>query len=216
VLARLHLSYLQKYIVENNQSESLTKGFMKKGSGGFWLYVRIAAINIAVAVMFVAVSQNPPSPTVFRPFVLSSQTKPIKSGVPSRIVISSIGMDLAVGTGSYDGSTGNWTIDDTKAYFADVSVPLNNRGGTTLIYGHNQGPVFGALHTILPGAEAVVYSDSGYNFHYIYQSMRQVLPNDTSVFQDNGKPNLVLLTCSGGWDTYRSLYIFKLESVSRL
>jgi sortase (surface protein transpeptidase) len=189
---------------------------MKKGSGGFWLYARIVVLNIAVAGMFFTISQNPPSATVFRSLILTSQTKPIKSGIPSRIVISSLGMDLAVGTGSYDSNTGNWTIDDTKAYFADVSVPANDRGGTTLIYGHNQGPVFGALHTISPGAETVVYSDSGYNFHYIYQSMRQVLPNDTSVFQDNGKPILILLTCSGGWDKYRSLYVFKLESVDRL
>lgn len=209
------LSYSQEYIVENNQLKSLTKGFMKKGSGGFWLYVRIAVINIAVVAMFIAISQTPPSPTVFRPFTLMTQTKPIRSGTPNRVIISSLGMDLAVGPGSYDPNTGNWTIDDTKAYFADVSVPANDRGGTTLIYGHNQGPVFGALHTILPSSEAIVYSDTGFVFHYIYQSMRQVLPNDTSVFQDTGKPVLVLLTCSGGWDTYRSLYTFKLESVSR-
>jgi sortase (surface protein transpeptidase) len=189
---------------------------MKRGSGGFWLYARIMALNIAAAGMFFAISQNPPSPTVFRTFVYSQQTKQIKSGIPTRIVISSLGLDLAVGTGSYDSSTESWTIDDTKAYFADVSVPLNNRGGTTLIYGHNQGPVFGGLHSILPDSEAVVYSDSGYNFHYIYQSMQQVLPNDTSVFQDNGTPKLVLLTCSGGWDTYRSLYVFKLQSAGRL
>jgi hypothetical protein len=211
-LAQFQHFYLQKHIAANN----LQKIFMKKGNGGFWLYARIMALNIAVAIMFFAVSQTPPTPTVYRPFVYTQQTKPIKSGNPTRIVISSIGLDLAVGTGSYDSNTGSWTIDDTKAYFADVSVPLNNRSGTTIIYGHNQGPVFGALHTILPVAETVVYSDSGYNFHYVYQSMQQVLPSDTSVFQDNGKPKLVLLTCSGGWDTYRSLYVFKLESVNRL
>lgn len=189
---------------------------MKKGNGGFWLYARIVVLNIAVAGMFFAISQNPPSPTVFRPLILTSQIKPIKSGIPSRIVISSLGMDLAVGTGSYDSNTGNWTIDDTKAYYADVSVPVNDHNGTTLIYGHNQGPVFGALHTIQLGAEAVVYSDTNYRFHYIYQSMRQVLPSDVSIFQENGKPGLMLLTCSGGWDTYRSVFTFKLESVDRL
>ena len=188
---------------------------MKKGDGGFWLYVRIALLNLAVVGMFISVSQTPPSPTVFRPFILTTQTKPIIAGVPTRIIISSLGMDLNVGTGSYDSNTNSWTIDDTKAYFADVSVPLNNRGGTTVIYGHNQESVFGSLHNIQPNAEGIIYSDNDYIFHYVYQSMRQVLPNDTTIFQDSGKPVLVLLTCSGGWDTYRSLYTFKLETVDK-
>ncbi|MCX6728230.1 MAG: sortase [Candidatus Saccharibacteria bacterium] len=193
---------------------------MKKVRGGFWLYARIVAINIVVAGMFFTVSQTPPSAKLnqYLPnnFGYLQTTKYIKSGIPNRIVINSIGMDLAVGMGTFDPNTGNWTIDDTKAYFADISVPANNHNGTTLIYGHNQGPVFGAVNTIQPNTKAVIYTDTGYHFHYIYQSMRQVLPNDVSIFQVNGKPSLVLLTCSGGWDTYRSLYNFKLESVNRI
>ncbi|HUC96451.1 MAG TPA: sortase [Candidatus Saccharimonadales bacterium] len=192
---------------------------MKINSGRFWLYARIVSLNIAVAGMFFAVSQTPPA-TVLRQSIsfsqISRQVQLIRSGVPTRIVINSLGMDLAVGTGSFDPSTGNWTIDDTKAYYADISVPTNDHNGTTLIYGHNRQSVFGALHTIQPGAEAVVYTNTGYTFHYIYQSMREVLPNDVSIFQANGKPELTLLTCSGGWDTYRSLYTFKLETVDRL
>lgn len=188
---------------------------MKKGSGWAWLHARIVVINIAVVVMFITMNQALPTPAVFRPFVPTSSTQLIKSGIPTRIVISSLGIDLSIGVGSFDSGTGDWTIDDARAYYADISVPANNRNGTTLIYGHNQGQVFGSVSSIKSSAEAIIYTNTGYQFHYNYLSMRQVLPDDTSVWQENGKPNLVLLTCSGGWDTYRSLYNFKLESVGR-
>lgn len=178
------------------------------------------ALNIATACMFYAISLTVSLPNVssvhaYGRLASSQQVKSIISGIPAKLVIQSIGMDLAVGTGSYDSNTGSWTNDGTKAYYADVSVPSNDHNGTTLIYGHGQQPVFGELHNLQPNDEAVVYSENGYYFHYSYQSMRQVLPTDTSVFQENGKPNLVLQTCSGAWDSYRSLYTFELKSVEK-
>jgi LPXTG-site transpeptidase (sortase) family protein len=190
---------------------------MKSGVSGFWLYVRIALLNLAVVGMFVSVSQTPPPP-VFRTLSVvrvPKQMPIVKSGIPNQIVINSLGMDLAVGVGSFNPQTGTWTIDDTKAYYADVSIPVNDKGGTTVIYGHNRRSVFTELNLIQPGAQADIYTDNGYHFRYVYQSMREVLPSDTSIFQDTGKPVLLLLTCSGGWDTYRSLFQFNFESVDR-
>jgi sortase (surface protein transpeptidase) len=193
---------------------------MKQG-GGFWLYLRMVVLNLAVVGMFYAVSQTPPPLTVSyisvpARLVVKQQILPIKSGIPTRLVIQSLGLDLVVGTGSYNASDGEWTLDATKAYYADVSAPSNDHNGTTLIYGHAQAPIFGDLHNLQPQSEAVVDSDTGYRFHYVYQSVQQVLPTDTSVFQENGDPNLVLQTCSGDWDAYRSLFTFKLESVDKV
>lgn len=190
---------------------------MKQG-GGFWLYLRVGVLNLAVASMFYAVNQTVPLPTVSyisvpTRLIEKQQLQPVKSGVPTRLVIQSLGLDLVVGIGSYNASDGEWTLDATKAYYADVSMPSNDKSGTTLIYGHAQAPVFGDLHNLQPQSEAIVDSDTGYRFYYIYQSIQEVVPTDTSVFREDGDPILVLQTCSGDWDKYRSLFTFKLESV---
>ncbi len=192
-----------------------------KRRGGFWLYLRLSVMNLAVVSMFVAISQTPPvvamyqSVPIFSP-VVKKQIKPIKSGIPNQLVIESLGIDLDVGVGSYNPKTGDWTVDATRAFYADVSMPLNDYLGTTLIYGHAQWPVFGNLHSIQPNSKAILYTNNGYIFSYVYQSMQQVLPSDTSVFRNNGDPILVLQTCSGAWDAYRSLFTFKLESVGKI
>jgi hypothetical protein len=72
------------------------------------------------------------------------------------------------------------------------------------------------LPQIQPGNEAVVTTDTGYVFHYSYQTMMEVLPTDTSVFDASGPPTLVLQTCMGDWDAYRGLFSFKLDSVEKV
>jgi sortase (surface protein transpeptidase) len=194
---------------------------MKKGSGKFWLFLRLGVLNLAAACMFVSVNQTVPPSVALSNFIpvykaSKSQAKTIKIGTPKRLVISSLGMDLAVGVGSFDKANGSWTIDATKAFYADVSIKTNDTSGITLIYGHAQWPIFGNLHSIAPQSKAYVDTDNGYRFNYVYQSMEQVLPTDVSVFKDDGKPTLVLQTCSGAWDTYRSLFSFKLVSVKKI
>lgn len=182
---------------------------MKKGKGDFWLYVRIGSLNLGVLGMFYTINQPFPMSTVST-VTPQIHVKKIVSGVPNRLVLSSLGMDLPVGLGTYDKTTDSWSLDLTKAYYADVSVPVNNNNGVTLIYGHGQKPIFGNLPEIKSGAEAVVYTDSGYAFHYKYQTVDMVDPKDTSVFKKDGPPTLVLQTCAGDFDKYRALYRFNL------
>ncbi len=194
---------------------------MEQSGGGFWLYLRIVALNVATAVMIFTISQTVPPPATLHAsnlinVISKQQIQNTKSGIPTQIVIPSLGIDLAVGVGSYNPNDENWTIDASQAYYADTSVPINDHNGTTLIYGHAQQPVFGNLQNILPDSEAIVSTDTGYKFHYRYVSMQQVLPTDTSVFQDTGEPKLVLQTCTGAWDSYRALFTFHLESVNKI
>ncbi|MFZ2125722.1 MAG: sortase [Candidatus Saccharimonadales bacterium] len=194
---------------------------MKNGSGKFWLFLRVGALNFAVAIMFISVNQTVPQAVVlnnFMPIYMEPkpQEKTIKIGIPNRLVISSLDMDLAVGVGSFDKMSGSWTIDATKVFYADASTKTNDTRGTTLIYGHAQWPIFGNLHSIEPQSKAYVDTNNGYRFHYVYQSMKQVSPTDVSVFRNDGNPTLVLQTCSGAWDAYRSLFSFKLVSVKKI
>lgn len=195
---------------------------MKKHGSTIRFYALMGVLNLAVATMFytvnikpapilseaslvaVAASYRPPAPKVISAIV----------GTPTRIVIPALAIDLPVGIGSYD-PNGGWNVDLTKAYYADVSMPINNSNGNTLIYGHAQAPIFLRLPQLQPGNEAIIYTDSGYVFHYSYQSVTQVVPTDMSVFRYDGPPTLTLQTCSGDWDAYRSMFLFKLDSVEK-
>lgn len=136
-----------------------------------------------------------------------------KQGVPMRVAVPSVAIDLAVKPGSYEPERRQWTLDDHSAFYADRTVPANTSNGTTLIYGHSTWPVFGKIADIGAGATAQVYTDTGLTFTYVYQSSRQVLPSDVSALTSSGAPTLLLQTCSGAFDAYRTLVAFRLVGV---
>lgn len=191
-------------------------------SGSTWLfYGLVGGLNLAVIGMFYVVNIPPPAPatSVNRPIVRASvapSVVPVKQGTPTRLSVPSLGINLAVQVGVYDAPTMSWTVDNVHAYYANMSVPINDHNGTTLIYGHAQAPVFARLPEIQPGANATVVTDNGYRFQYRYVAMTQVTPTDVGVLRVDGPPTLVLQTCMGVWDAYRGLFSFELQSVEKV
>ncbi len=178
-------------------------------------------MNLFVVGMFVAILFPEPPPVSLDPVasisskrLKAAEMKKINLGIPNRVVVDGVSIDLPVRTGSYDPTNKTWTLDTSSAFYADRSVPVNDSNGTTLIYGHAQWGLFAKLPEITEGATAKVYTDSGKVFSYTFQSSRQVTPDDTSVFVTSGDPTLALQTCSGPFDTYRTLVSFKLNGVS--
>lgn len=196
---------------------------MRRCADRIWFYLCLGVLNLAVGITFYAVTIRPPVVASISPDSVASRelarrprVVPAIKGTPVRIVIPSLAIDLPVGVGSYNPSSDSWTLDATKAYYADVSLPINDSNGQTLIYGHAQAPVFASLVNLPPQAKVEVYTDNSYVFHYVYTSMKKVVPTDTSVFRADGPPTLVLQTCTGPWDAYRALYSFELESVEKV
>lgn len=180
------------------------------------LYATIVALDLCVAVAFGAILLPTPAAEKIEPLIVQ---RPIKhritlQGIPVRVTVPSVAIDVRVKTGHYIASDTSWSIDGQTAFYADQTVPVNNSNGTTLIYGHDTWNIFGHLLTVARGAEANVYTSSGRIFHYKYQSSRQVSPSDVSVLDDSGPPTLVLQTCSGLYDMYRTLVAFNLARVS--
>jgi LPXTG-site transpeptidase (sortase) family protein len=191
------------------------------------LYYSLAVINSGVGIMLasllVAVSMPRPvelsnSPILASIAVPTTPMPPVKKepivGTPVRVVVPSVGIDLAVQPGAYNPEYGTWVIGNDSAYHADVTVPVNNANGTTLIYGHAQWGVFGRLPEVDEGAEALIYTAEGTVFRYIFQSSRQVDPTDVSELTVVGSPRLLLQTCSGPFDAYRTLVAFRLEGIT--
>ncbi len=185
------------------------------------VYSAIALMNLFVAGMFITILYPKPAPVISEPvaaIVRNKMPEPalakINIGLPTRVIVPSVGIDLPVKMGTYDPSTQEWTVDTQSAFYADRSVPINDNNGKTLIYGHAQYGLFSRLPEITEGATADVYTDTGKVFSYTFQSSRQVTPDDTSVFTADGAPMLTLQTCSGPFDAYRTLVSFNLAQVS--
>lgn len=194
---------------------------MVKQTAQWVTYGYLAVIHAGVAVLFaVSLHVAPPTEpvaaatTVARPAV-TVQEIPIRPVVATatRVAVPSVGIDVPVRDGTYDADRQSWAIDDTAAFRADVTVPINNANGTTLIYGHARWPLFGALPDVRPGAEAYVYTAEGIRFVYTFLSSRQVDPADVSVLTSSGPPILLLQTCSGIFDAYRTLVAFELKEM---
>jgi LPXTG-site transpeptidase (sortase) family protein len=148
--------------------------------------------------------------------VVSRQLKPETiAGKPVRLQVPSLGIDLAVADGAYNQADGSWTLSKDKAHFALPSAPANNEAGNTLVYGHYRKEVFESLHTIQPGATAVITTDNGYTFTYIYTRTETVEPTATEIFGYQGAPRLTLQTCTGRWFEHRQFFYFALSGYEK-
>jgi LPXTG-site transpeptidase (sortase) family protein len=182
-------------------------------------YSLAGLLNLAVGVMFYTVNITP-TPVSANINISSTPAKPTAipatQGTPIHVTVPSVGINLPVKVGSYNPDNATWDVDMDNAYYADISMPVNNSNGTTLIYGHAQSQIFETLPDIPPNAEATVLTDTGYAFNYRYTTSRLVSPTDVSVFTASGPPKLVLQTCIGVYSELRGLYSFKLVSIDKI
>lgn len=137
------------------------------------------------------------------------------SGMPERLIIPSLNLNLSVIPGYYDPATGNWTLTKTNVQFATPTVQPNNQAGNTFIYGHALNNLFGSLPKLQAGAVAMVQTDNGHTFYYTLSSTKVVDPSDTNaVFGYTGKPILTLQTCVGLLYQNRELLTFSFQRVA--
>ena len=160
----------------------------------------------------------PPSPKLvvaaYQPVVKLGQAHYVVQGMPSTLAVDRLGLNLPVKSGTYDSSTGAWTLSNTDAFFATNTSEPNDYTGTTLIYGHNRVGVFSILSNLTSGDIAKLTTDNGHTFSYSYSHDEVIKPDDTTIFdQQAGKPQLLLMTCDGIWSTGRRVMFFDLIGV---
>lgn len=196
---------------------STETGAVREQQGSYTLATLSSLIMAREARLGTALSKTPArkknEPPVEKEELPLAQ-KPV-IGVADRIAVPSIGIDIAVQSGSYSTATESWMVDDTSAFHADTTVPINDTNGTTLIYGHARRGIFGNLPDIRSGAEANVHTADGSRFVYEFESVRQVDPTDVSMLTSDGTPKLILQTCSGLFDQHRTLATFSFKEVIR-
>jgi LPXTG-site transpeptidase (sortase) family protein len=149
------------------------------------------------------------SPAVHGSPVLHTQAGTVQ-GDPVKVDIPSLGLSLPVVRGYYDSKTKAWTLTKDKVQYATLTPPPSNQDGNTLLYGHYRKGVFATLHTIKPGAPAVVTASNGHKFYYRFASSKVTNPNDNSVFKKPDHPILTVQTCTGIFFQNRQLFTFDL------
>lgn len=140
--------------------------------------------------------------------------QPKIEGTPTHISISNIGIDLNIIPGYYYSSDQSWTLSLNNAQWGTMTSQANNKSGDTFIYAHARVGVFADLPKVKPGDKAVVTTSNGHSFTYSFTSSTVTSPTDTSLFDYQGKPILILQTCTGTWYESRQLFVFDLSGVS--
>jgi LPXTG-site transpeptidase (sortase) family protein len=138
---------------------------------------------------------------------------PTISGIPVHIDVPSVSISLNVIPGYYYSSSKTWTLSLSSAQYAVMTAPANNKSGDTFIYAHYRKGLFLTLPKIQPGATALVTTSNGHVFTYTFRASTVTTPEDTSLFSYQGKPILILQTCSGSHFQNRQLFTFDLTKV---
>lgn len=138
------------------------------------------------------------------------------TGKPIRLVVPASGIDIPLDEGFYNTNDGTWTLSDTHAQYAMMSVVANNHSGNTFVYGHGTDQVFGRLNTAPPAAGSIasIYTAEGHVFEYLFQNSKSVTPTDTSALDYDGPPILTVQTCSGNFSEWRTMHRFTFLRVT--
>lgn len=182
------------------------------------LYVCLA-LGIGVVSLTYANFSSSVTPVAAQTQVVIPDPEPVVEkqrleGVPVRLVVSRLGVDLAVHEGFYDPDTQEWTLNDTDAFFMVLTHQPNDVGGNTFIYGHNQAAVFLPLAGLEVGDIVDLYTSNNLHFVYRYDHDSFVAPTMTQILYEEAEtPQLILMTCEGVLSEARRIMYFTYQEV---
>ncbi len=184
------------------------------------IMVVIAVFNIlAITGVIYAIKPKPRAADAFSVQQVEIQKPDTKlpdytEGSPESLQIPEINLSTDIQDGVYKPETQEWTLSSDSAHHALITPKPNNQSGNTFIYGHNKPEVFGPMVDLQVGTKASITTKEGSVFHYILRSVKDVEPNDTSLFEYKGPAILTVQTCSGAWFEQRRLFTFELIEVT--
>lgn len=135
------------------------------------------------------------------------------AGDPVALYIPTLGLQKKVEPGVYDFRTKSWNVSSKYPHFATLSARPNKIAGTTVIYAHNSAGLFKNITTLSAGDGVTIKVSDGRSFSYIFSHSELVSPTDISLFSEDSRPRLILLTCEGKNDEFRRLVYFTLQDI---
>jgi LPXTG-site transpeptidase (sortase) family protein len=180
------------------------------------LYLVVVALLSLIAYIIQA---DKPAAAVYAVPMVQVQSPAVESeeisGVPSKVSIPRLGIDLSIVNGTYDRERDEWTLTDDSVQFASMTSLPSNKNGNTFLYGHNTAAVLQPVKDIIPGDILTVTTTNGRVFTYTYISDMTVTPDQTNVITPiSSDPQVTLMTCEGWLSEVRRIMYFKFEGVS--
>ena len=146
------------------------------------------------------------------PCVVDSRTANYEL-VPERLIIPSVGIDLAVV--SVPLKWGTWHVNNNVANYAEGTSLINPTQGNVGIYGHDLPSALTKIKEIRPGNEIILIAGE---FLVKYGAAEELVvePNKIDVFYPTDEPTLTLATCDGKFSEKRFVNRAKLKSIEHL
>ncbi len=161
-----------------------------------------------------AEQNRPQAPVAFQP--IDYAVPIIQYGLPSKLTLSSLNFERDISKGDYDPTSEIWNVSGRGVHYAYPSSQPNDYAGNTLLYGHNNPHTFGPLKKLQEGDTAEVTTGNNLKFTYEFVRWDDYAPEDVSILNYEGPPQLTLLTCVGYFNEIRRLYTFKFTKVEEL
>ncbi len=132
------------------------------------------------------------------------------SEMATALKIERLGVEVAVVPGGYNLARQNWDLSGDKAHLANVGDLINNTGGFSIVYGHNNKNVLGKTKGLVKNDILVVFTATGRKVYYAYDYDIEVKPDQVSILTEGRKANYIaLMTCNGLFDQNRRLTYFR-------
>ncbi|TXG77680.1 sortase [Patescibacteria group bacterium] len=176
---------------------------------GVYYVVHVAPAQEAAALKRAIESQ------ATQPQTLTAPAHDVKQGLPKRLAIKRLGIDLPVVATTYNTQNHTWPVFDRAANYASNTYAANDSHGVTFIYGHNNTATLGKTTAIRAGDELVLETSANHVFTYVYISDEVVGPVDTTALTnlESQKPLVKLMTCTGVFSQDRRIMLFELKAV---
>jgi hypothetical protein len=159
------------------------------------------------------------------PQSVAIQPTPVKvpiTGVPSRLMMPDVGIDLPVTRGAYNTANQSWTLDSRHVFINTLTnsdALIGEREDTSrspLLYGHNSPKLLGKTKNLVPGQVLQIVTENGYVMQYSFARAIELTPQDSWILDYTGTEDLMLMTCSGVWYEKRRVLFFDLVEVRRI
>ena len=173
---------------------------MKKVIGTQLMVLSVVLVLISGVLLWAKKSSNNLSFFNYTAQATSSYDRKSELGIPSRLRISSVGIDLDIFPATIHGNTWESTFNGVSHL---STTPFPGEAGNSVLYGHNWESLLGPLTEVNVYDTIEVMYDQGEVKKFKVVDVRTVSSNEISILDQTEDIRLTVYTCSGFLDTKR-------------
>lgn len=178
---------------------------MKKLLSWFFIIQSLALLTVSAYQIYL---HEAPTRLAFNNYTYAKSSD-VKGMAPTRVTISSVGIDLPIYKATIDNNI--WPTTDLGASYL-TSSPLPGTLGNSIIYAHNWRSLFGKLVNAKVGDKVVITYPNNTKKTFVIEYTSIVTPNDSTILAPSKDERITLYTCTGFLDSHRFVAVAVLKS----